>query len=356
MPSPSPVPQVACHGGASSGAIVQLEGYQQELLYDVADPLHPRLLCSIANTSAHLFTGDTFEYLKPVSANQTDVMLHSFGSGNESHAGSFPFYMTSGAWLPDGSVAAFITQVAPDNNNYPSGGWQVWLYSQRRLAPLYAYLQGIGDCICRFGLPGQVLSISPDGQYIVAGWIAGKGSEPLAVYRVSDRTRVATLDNSAYRAIWDRAGHRLFLSLFGTPAISWTPEAGTSSLTAAAVWSFVSNVSPDGSLVAYTAYADPDSLKPRVYVYDVKAGTTRMLVDQPRSQGLFVKDGWVWYLEEVPCLQDCAGSTQPSGKVFAMQLSSGVENVVPFAAGDDPRSQAGLYGLIFDPGEFWPAS
>jgi hypothetical protein len=104
--------------------------------------------------------------------------------------------------------------------------------------------QGIGDCICRFGLPGQVLSISPDGQYIVAGWIAGKGSEPLAVYRVSDRTRVATLDNSAYRAIWDRAGHRLFLSLFGTPAISWTPEAGTSSLTGAADWSYVSCIDP----------------------------------------------------------------------------------------------------------------
>src|SRR5260370_319344 len=123
MPSPSPVPQVACHGGASLGAIVLMEGYQQELLYDVSDALRPRLLCHLSNTSAHLFTGDTFEYLNPVSANETDVMLHSLGSGNESHAGSFPFYMTSGAWLPDGSVAAFITQVAPDGSNYASGVW-----------------------------------------------------------------------------------------------------------------------------------------------------------------------------------------------------------------------------------------
>src|SRR5260370_28824880 len=174
MPSPSPVPQVACHGGASLGAMVLIEGYQQELLYDVSDALRPRLLCHLSNTSAHLFTGDTFEYLNPGSANETDVMVHSLGSGNESHAGSFPFYMTSSAWLPDGSVAAFITQVAPDNNNYPSGGWQVWLYAQRRLAPLYVYRQGIGDCICRFCLPGEGLSISPARHYLVAGLVPGQ--------------------------------------------------------------------------------------------------------------------------------------------------------------------------------------
>src|SRR5260370_39626756 len=44
MPSPSPVPQVACHGGAGLGAIVLMEGYQQELLYDVSDARRPRLL------------------------------------------------------------------------------------------------------------------------------------------------------------------------------------------------------------------------------------------------------------------------------------------------------------------------
>jgi hypothetical protein len=69
----------------------------QQLLYDVSDPVHPRLLCRISSTSAHLFTGDTFEYLKPVSATETDVMLHSLGSGNESVAARFPFYAASGA-------------------------------------------------------------------------------------------------------------------------------------------------------------------------------------------------------------------------------------------------------------------
>ncbi len=81
-----------------------------------------------------------------------------------------------------------------------------------------------------------------------------------------------------------------------------------------------------------------------------------MLVDQPRSQVLFVKDGWVWYLDEMPCTANCAASTRPSGKVFAMQLSTGVETVVSFAANEDPLSQGSQYRFSFQPGEFWPAS
>jgi Tol biopolymer transport system component len=330
---------------------------REELLYDVSDPLRPRLLCGIANTSTHLFTGDTFEYLKPVSATETDVMLHSLGSGNESHAGSFPFSVTSGSWLPDQSVMAYTTQVAPDNANYPSGGVEVWLYSQRQTAPLYTYRLGIGDCICRFGLPSSVLSVSPDGEYVVAGWIAGKGSEPLAVYQVSDRTRVTTLDQTVYGALWDRGGHRLFLNRFGLPSQSWTPESGVSSLAGAASFSILPGLSPDGGQVAYTAYPDSsNAVQPRVWVYDLKSATTRMLVDQSRSQAIFIKDGWVWYLDEGLCT-DCPGGTTPSGKVYAMNLLTGTEQTVSFASGEHPFVQAGDGNyFVFAPGEFWPAT
>jgi hypothetical protein len=325
-----------------------------QLLYDVTDPVRPRLLCKISNTSAHLFTGDTFEYLRPVSATETDVILHSLGSGNESHTGKFPFYVTSGSWLPDQTVMAYTR---PD---VPSGGIQVWLYAQRQTALLYTYRLGIADCPCRFGLPPQVLAVSPDGQYVVAGWPVGKGSEPLAVYRVSDRTRVTTLDQSVYGAFWDRTGHRLFLNSTGNGASSWTPEAGNSALNGAAAWSFFAGLSPDGSQVAYTAYADPDQgLQPRIYLYDLKAATTRMLVDQLRSQAIFVKDGWIWSLEEKACLpaDSCAGTTTPTGRIYAMDLSTGAEKEVTWAFGDDPHGQGGDYGWwVFAPGEFWPAT
>ena len=341
--------------------LMNAAGATVQVLYDVTDPVRPRLLCKIAYTSAHLFTQDTFEYLKPVSATETDVILHSLGSGNESHTGQFPFYVTSGSWLADQTVMAYTMPQAPDNANYPNGGTQVWLYAQRRTALLHTYRIGIGDCICRFGLPPQVLAVSPDGQYVVAGWIAGKGSEPLAVYRVSDRTKVTSFDPSVMGALWDRTGHRLFLTSFApTPEQSWTPEAGVSNLTGAATWSYAPGLSPDGSQVAYTAYVDPNNqVDPRIYAYNVKAGTTRMLIDQLSTQAIFAKDGWVWLLDERVCLpaDQCPGATMPSGRVFAINLSTGVTTEISWGYGDDPHGQGGIYGWgVFAPGEFWPAT
>jgi hypothetical protein len=341
--------------------MLQSPWIEQRLVYDVSDPLHPRLICKIDNTSAHLVTGDTIEWLVPLATDETNVALRSLSKGIDTLAGTFPFRTASGSWLPDRSVMAYTTPVPADNDYFFAGGVEVWLYSQGHAASLFKYRTGIGDCICRFGLPPQVLAISPDGQYLAAGWEAGKGSEPLHVYRVADRSLVMTLDPQVSSAFWDRTGHRLFLNQFGTsPTQAWTPEAGVVTLAGAAAWSFLPGVSPDGSQVVYTAYSDPTTfMQPRIYVYDVKAHMTRMLIDKLRTQAVFVKDGWVWYLEERACTSadSCAGATMPTGKVFAMRLSTGTEIPVSFADLEDPVSQAGdINRLAFGPGEFWPAT
>src|SRR5450759_952955 len=53
IPSP-PALAVACSGGAPSGAMVLLQGTytQQQMLYDVSDPVHPRLLCLVVRIGA----------------------------------------------------------------------------------------------------------------------------------------------------------------------------------------------------------------------------------------------------------------------------------------------------------------
>ena len=257
--------------------MLQSPWIDQRLLYDVSDPLHPRLICKIDNTSAHLVTGDTIEWLVPLATDETNVALRSLSKGIDTLAGTFPFRTASGSWLPDRSVMAYTTPVPADNDYFFAGGVEVWLYSQGHAASLFKYRTGIGDCICRFGLPAQVLEVSPDGQYVVGGWVAGKGAQPLAVYRVSDRTRVATLDVTVEGAFWDRTGHRLFLNRSGNVAAEvWTPETGLAALAGAAAWSYLPGMSPDGSQVAYTAYADPNGFQNlRTYVYDVKEGSTR---------------------------------------------------------------------------------
>ena len=322
-----------------------------DLIYDVTDPLHPRLICSIANTTAHLFTGDTFVYLKPVSPAETDVILHSIGSGNESRVASFPTAQSFAAFTPDGSSLAYTVA---DESTYTV---KVYLFSQGKLGVVHTYGEPIGDCICRFGLPQQVLSFSPDGQYLVDGWVAGKGATPITVIRVADGTTAYTApDLSYFSALWDHAGHRLFL--VGNTTASWTPEAGLATLPGGP-WTYFPSISPDGAEAAYSAYPDPNNqVQPRVYLYDLRGGTSRLLVDKLRAEVRFVKDGWVWYDEEKLCTtaDQCAGSTTPTGREFAMQLSTGIEQPVTFAPGEDSASHRSEYSWIAAPPEYWPNS
>jgi hypothetical protein len=332
--------------------------YGRQLIYDVTDPVHPRLQCTILGAPAHLSSGTTFTYLSPQSADKTNIVIHWFADGNEGPAGVLPVVPSKAVWVPTGALSAYTVRLEPAGD-HPGGSMQVWQYTQGTSLLIHTYSRGFGDCIgCRFGLPQEVLAVSPDGEYLVAGWISGKGSEPLAVYRLSDRARVMTLDNAVTNAFWDSASHRLFLSAFG-PDITqvWTPESGLSALPGARAWPYMPGLSPDGSKVAYTAYADTSTTKPRVYVYE--AGATRMLIDKLRTQALFVRNGWVWYLEEKVCdlmVMPCGPwGTWPTGKVFAMQLSTGIETEVSFAVGENPvMPTPDVNWLPFTPGEFWP--
>lgn len=318
-------------------------------LYDVTDPAHPRRLCTASNTAAHIWTGDTITYLKPDTQSSTAVILRSIGSGNESVAGKIPYpgleapgpFATTW-WAGDGSIAA--TTIHSGDRAH------VWLYTPGFTGELFSYPYPVADCICRFGVPPPVLSISHDHAYLVGGWRVGLGGQGLAVYRLSDRMLVKTFDTSFGVAMWDQGGHRLFLSGSGGSA-SWTPEGGQVTLAGAQQWSFLAGLSPNGAQVAYTAYLDNnDTASLRVFVYDVKTDQTRMLRDALRSQVVFVKPGWVWYLEETTCdtSDTTCGSwhTKPTGKVLAMNLADGVERQVDFNYAEETT---GLF-----PGEFWP--
>src|SRR6266849_9463586 len=112
-------------------------------------------------------------------------------------------------------------------------------------------------------------------------------------------------------------------------------------------WGYMAGLSPDGTQIAYTGFAAAVSI--RVYVYGIGTGNLRTLIDQSRSEITFVKDGWVWYLEEAPCASG-AGGTGPTDKVFAMNLANGVETPVVFAAGESPSVLKSSWGS----GQFWP--
>jgi hypothetical protein len=317
-------------------------------IYEVTDPVHPRLLCRIENAPAHLYSGDTFSYLRP-SRGGFEVVLHSMGSGNENLVGRFAkpdldgAYFATPAWTPDGSIGAIPLQGI---DSYGVHKAYVWLDWQASTGLMDSFTWPLADCVCRFGLSPMTLSISPDGVYAVVGWPVGKGAAPLRVFRLSDRTMVTSFDPTVTLAVWGRSGHRLYVSGAGGSHF-WTPEGGLFDLPGATPWPYVVGLSPDGSQVAYTAYTGPaQPTTIRVYIYDITQHQSRLVIDRPRSSAVFVKSGWVWYLEEAPC-QSCAGGTAPTGRVFAMDLGTGVEHQV-FGPGEAP--------VVFAQAEFWPNS
>lgn len=327
-----------------------------EALYDVTDPVHPRLLCEIRNTVAHLFTTDTFEYLRPTSPSGTEVVLHSIGSGNESVVAGWPLNLHTdsgswGDWTADGNNAATFEAGTDASGNATI---QVWLFSERSNTELYEFPSPATDCICRFGLPQPVLAFSADGQFLVSGWPIGKGATPLRVYRVSDRTWVQTMAAGEDQAFWSHTGHRLYLAPRNSlPPRAWSPEGGFAAIGNAVTWAYAPSLSPDEKQVAYTAFAVPANFaEVSVYFYDFARDTSPKAVDLPRSEITFVKDGWVWYWDEVPCTSNCASATQSGTRLFAMQLSTGVEHSVVFATGESPVDLKSGWG----PGQFWPNS
>ncbi|TMC33763.1 MAG: hypothetical protein E6J28_13890 [Chloroflexi bacterium] len=356
--SPSPIPGVpapfvGCAAKPTGGPMVLIG----QAIYDVSDPVHPKLLCRVNNTVTHLFTQDTFTYIRRSGDEGTEVVLHSMGSGNESVIAGWPIKLLGsafgdvGAWTPDGDHAATAVSAKDDAGDQAI---QIWLFAQPSKILLYSFSQPLTDCICRFGVARPTLAFSADGQYLVSGWPVGKGASPLRVYRVADATLAQTLDLGDVEAIWSRTGHHLYLTGLAGKSRSWTPEDGFAPLDGATAWPYRLGLSPDGSQVAYTAYLDPSTQADlRVYVYDIATHQTRLLTSQMRSEVIFVKDGWVWYLEEAKCdpaLPSCAPwGTAPTGKVFAMNLSTGVEQPVTFRMDETVTSP-------LSPGEFWPNS
>jgi len=352
-------PSVTCMtGGAAHGLVLMGRAYAGYLLYDVTDPVHPKLLCRISSTSVQIESADSIAYLKPVSATETDVMVRSLQSGGEARAATFPLAPVSSpfadpSWRPDGSLLAYSP---PLDSSRPDSSAEVWLFANQSLQRLTTYPWPLTDCICRFGFPPQENALSPDGQYVVSGWPVGKGASPYQVSRVADRSQVQVFGLDVTEVLWDRTGHRLFL--IGQSGVrSWTPEAGINALPNASQWTFIPSLSPDGTEAAYTAYIDQAQTQPRVFVYDRATSTTRQLSSRPRTQVMFVKSGWVWYLEEATCQADqpqCPPwGSAPTGKVYAQALPNGQETEVVFGSGEAPP--AGNWSA-FQPQDLWPRS
>lgn len=352
-PTPSPTaqpPSVQCLPGATPASIVEVGSFSGTFVYNVSDPLHPVVVCRISNTTAHIVTGTSLEYLLPQPDQTTTVQVHSLGTNSENVNSRFaaplwsPYLSVS--WRPNPTVLAYSADQADPSGLSTTG---VWLADANTSTRVYKYSVPGLDSFGRPGLPPPTLSVSPDGAYLVAGWPIG---QPLHVFRLSDRADVSPAMPQGLRfGVWARTGHVLYL--VGDSGVEvWSPEAGPAAVPNTIAWTLTPDFSPDGSQVVFTAVTSSGI---RIFVYDFKVRASRLLIDKPRSAAMFVKPGWVWYLEEKACVPSasnaCFDPTQPDGNVLAMNLATGQESPVTFAPGDTPV--LGDWASL-EPSDVWP--
>lgn len=354
-PSPSPSPQpslptapppsVSC----TPGVIPTSQALLGTFLYDVGDPLHPRAVCKILNTWPTIVTGTTFEYLVPRADGTTDVVLHALGSNNESTVATvkadlfhaYESWYGGVAWNATSASLAYLAAGGADANGLSVT--DVWLATASARTKLYSYSVPGKDAFGRPGFAPETLAFSPDGAYLAAGWSVAT-SLP-RVFRVSDGANVGPTLPSDFRfAFWARTGDTLYL-VGDTEVSTWSPGGAVTKISSTS-WILEPNFSPDGKQIAFTVVTSTHQVRP--YVFDTSAGTNRLLTDQPRSSVVFVKDGWVWEDEEKTCVpatdRPCFDPTEPDGKVLAMELATGRESTVTFAAGESTYgAQLGLW-------------
>lgn len=354
-PSTPPAPSVRCVAGLIPAYQALITGTGDTFLYDVTDPLRPRAVCRVSNAAARILTGASFEYLVPRADGTTAVMLHALGSNNESVVAivkadlSHAYQGWSGgvAWVAGHDQLAYLA----DGGYDPTHGniTDVWLATTSSRTKIYSYTVAGRDAFGRPGFPPPTLGFSSDGAYLAAGWTASMN--PVQVFRVFDGANVSPAIPPDFRyAFWSRSGQRLFL--VSTAAVyAWTPGEAVTALPGAKGWTMQPSLSPNSSQVAFTDVLPNHEV--RTYVYDLNSRSSRLLVDQPGSAALFVRAGWVWQVEEKPCVQSatnaCFDPTQPEGRVLALDLATGGEAAVTFANGEGPTY------FTISGGDVWPS-
>jgi WD40 repeat protein len=354
-PSLPPAPSVSCVQSVIPTSQAVISGSNGTFIYDVTDPLHPRAVCRIANTYVHILTGTSFEYLVPQPDGTTEVVLHALGSNNESVASRLMANLIAPptswvgpvAWTPDLGTLAYMAGGGTDANGFSAT--DVWVATPSGRTRIFTYGVPGKDAFGRPGFAPVTLAFSSDGAYLAAGWSVA--TKPVHVFRVSDKADVSPTLPADFRfAFWSKTGATLYI--VGDASVSqWTPGSPVTVLSTPP-WTLGPNFSPDGTKVAFTVVTSTHQV--RTYVYDLAARANRLLVDQPRSSAVFVKAGWLWQMEEKPCVSSnnspCFDPTVPDGNVLVFDLANGREGPVVFASGESPST----YGLTA--GDLWPSS
>jgi len=342
QPQSTPAPGVAtvtCSGAPGAATVV----IARTFVYDVADAVHPRLVCKGANTVIHLLDSKAVAYTTVVDA-QVFIIRRDLTTGSESRIGQLRADPSNGttAWTSDGSLEVYPTAVPRANSRWLE---QVHLWSKGEDHILYEFEAGPGGFAGRWSAH-FVLEFSPDQAYLA---ISDTNYSPqnyeVRIFSVADLTQklsAGTQGLAAAGGTWV-ANDRFVWAAGSGSLMQWTPSGGATVLRSER-W-FTPTSSSDGRWLAGTLLTDDSN--PRALIVPVGGGRT--FTTAPGSSPGFVSQTVVWYAGEGPdtsgtyqCQEPCAHPTVPDGTVRAFDLASGSDQVVTFRVGEAPKTPEGF--------------
>jgi hypothetical protein len=307
-------------------------------LYDVSDPVHPRLVCRSAKTLIHLIDRNAIAYTS-VADGQTTIIRHDLTTGAESLVARLPADPLANpvgayaAWTSDGSFEAFATSSAPD----ASGRFQLQLHlwsngADHVLSTIDRVPMGFESRWSPFG----VVEFSPDHAYVAFSPVL----DFMRIFSVAGQSQVFAMATRAVGGTWI-ANDRFVWAVdqdLSKPSgvIQWSPATGARVLRPD-YW-YAPNSSPDGAWLAATEpfrlsnQSDPSY--PHVVIVSV-AGAKTFKTGLGSAAG-FVTPTVAWYAEEGPCAQSCISPTAPNGAIHALDVTNGNDQAFHFRVGEEP--------------------
>jgi hypothetical protein len=341
-PSPTPTPTVSPKPAATVGSVTCSGGPGTALVvvgrifvYDVADPMHPRLVCRGADTVIHVVSNHAIAYTKVV-AGKAYIIRRDLITAIESRISQLhgnPDSTTSG-WTSDGSLEVYGTSVPSANDRFLVS---VHLWSKGADHVLYRLDAGPGGLESRWS-PRGILEFSPDRKYLAISdfpfFIYGTN---VRIFSVADRSQKIRIGGSSSGGTWIANDRFAWSTVSGTGSLKqWTPAGGVKLLRSGAWYGAAS--SPDGRWLAGTLLTDPS--KPRVLMASVSSTKTFLTRGLASTPG-FVTPTWVWYAEEKPVANGGIVTTWPDGNVHAFDLTNATDHLVVFRAGEKPVAYGG---------------
>ena len=337
-PEPAPTPAVAsvkCSGGPG----VAMTVVSGQFIYDVSDPINPRLVCRGANTYVRLLDGNAIAYTT-VAADHLVIVRRDLTTGAESRsaqlrAASPPY---SASWTSDGSLEVYATYGAADVNLRVPVQVHVWSNGVDHV--LYTTDGPIGGGVeGRWGaLP--IVKFSPDHAYVAIfdSAFALYGSN-VRIFSIADRLQTFVNGTAASGGTWV-ANDRFAWATVSGSLMQWTPTEGAKLLRSEHWYGPTS--SSDGLWLAGTllteTYAEPTGYSTKPSIVIATAGGGQTFTTGLGSGPEFVTATVVWYAEErlQPEMLPFS-ATWPNGTIHAFSVTKGSDQIVNFRVGEEPK-------------------